>query len=206
MKKTLLLSAVLLALTASFASAAGLNLSWGGCGTAGAQNVSDLCDENTLLGSWHLFGSAITPTAIATGTPLCTSPPTPATATSASCSSRSAPTPRSATGPSTPQRRAGHDTPTTISSPHGWNSRRPKTTDVLEAPTRCWRRLVDRPATFTGFWRAQNAARRRPRRSRIPDTPRFLVLVWRRSGDRQNLASTAQDAPLRSGQRWRSIH
>jgi hypothetical protein len=72
MKKTLLLTGVLLALTASFASAAGLNLSWNGCGTAGVQNTSDLCDENTLLNSWHLFGSAQCPQQIATGTPLFT--------------------------------------------------------------------------------------------------------------------------------------
>jgi len=34
---------------------------------------------------------------------------------------------------------------------------------------------VDRPATFTGFWRAQNAARLRPRRLRILDTPRSKI-------------------------------
>jgi hypothetical protein len=71
MKKTLLLSAVLIALTASLASAAGLNLSWSGCGTAGLQDMTDLCDANTLLGNWHLFGSAISPTAVA-GPPLFT--------------------------------------------------------------------------------------------------------------------------------------
>ena len=72
MKKTLLLSAVLLALTASFAAAAGLNLSWNACATAGVQNISDLCDENTLLNSWHMFGSAVSGTAVVTGTPLFT--------------------------------------------------------------------------------------------------------------------------------------
>jgi len=72
MKKTLLLTGVLLALTVSLASAAGLNLSWNGCATAGVQNTSDLCDENTLLSNWHMFGSAISPTAITAGTPLFT--------------------------------------------------------------------------------------------------------------------------------------
>ena len=70
--KKLLLTSALLAMTASLASSAGLNLSWNGCGTAGVMNVSDLCDENTLLTSWHLFGSAISPQAITTGTPLFT--------------------------------------------------------------------------------------------------------------------------------------
>lgn len=71
MKKTLLLTGVLLALTASFASAAGLNLAWTNCAANGTQNMSDLCDQNTLLGpNWHIIGSAISPVAIATGTPL----------------------------------------------------------------------------------------------------------------------------------------
>jgi hypothetical protein len=59
-------------LSAAYASAAGLNLSWSFCGTAGTFNMSDPCDQNTLLTSWHLFGSAVSPQAIPTGTPLFT--------------------------------------------------------------------------------------------------------------------------------------
>ncbi len=47
MKKTLLLSAALLALSASIASAAGLNLSWTACGSAGLANKTFACNVNT---------------------------------------------------------------------------------------------------------------------------------------------------------------
>ena len=72
MKKLIFLSALLLVVCSSMASAAGLNLAWNGCGTAGVANISDLCDENTLLNSWHMFGSAVSPQAISTGSPLFT--------------------------------------------------------------------------------------------------------------------------------------
>ncbi len=49
MKKTLLLSAGLLALSASIASAAGLNLSWNACGGAGLANKTFACNVNTGL-------------------------------------------------------------------------------------------------------------------------------------------------------------
>ena len=47
MKKTLLLSAALLALSASIASAAGLNLSWTACGASGLANKTFACNVNT---------------------------------------------------------------------------------------------------------------------------------------------------------------
>lgn len=59
MKKTLLLLIALLALTTSFAAAAGINLSWDDCGTFGALNKSFACDTNA--GSSVLYGSYIPP-------------------------------------------------------------------------------------------------------------------------------------------------
>lgn len=47
MKKTLLISGVLLALTASVASAGGVNLSWTDCGVAGAADATFLCNTNS---------------------------------------------------------------------------------------------------------------------------------------------------------------
>ena len=47
MKKTLLITGVLLALTATAASAAGVNLSWTDCGNAGQQNRTFACQVNT---------------------------------------------------------------------------------------------------------------------------------------------------------------
>ena len=46
MKKTLLISGALLALTASVASAGGVNLSWLDCGLAGQQNQAFACNTN----------------------------------------------------------------------------------------------------------------------------------------------------------------
>jgi hypothetical protein len=53
MKKTLLITGVLLALTASVASAAGINMYWTDCGPAGATNKAFLCNTNT--GNHDLF-------------------------------------------------------------------------------------------------------------------------------------------------------
>ena len=59
MKKTLLLGSMLLALSASIASAAGLNLSWNDCGTFGAANKTFACNVNT--GSDVMWGSYVAP-------------------------------------------------------------------------------------------------------------------------------------------------
>jgi len=56
MKKILLTSAVLLALTASAASAGGVNLSWGDCGGFGQQDAVFACNTNTGL-PFQLFAS-----------------------------------------------------------------------------------------------------------------------------------------------------
>jgi hypothetical protein len=47
MKKTLVLAGVSLALSASLASAAGVNLAWDDCGTSGTSSKTFLCDGNT---------------------------------------------------------------------------------------------------------------------------------------------------------------
>ncbi len=47
MKKTLLITGVLLALTSSIASAAGINLSWNDCGALGVANKTLACNSNT---------------------------------------------------------------------------------------------------------------------------------------------------------------
>ncbi|MFN8589521.1 MAG: hypothetical protein U0704_17145 [Candidatus Eisenbacteria bacterium] len=60
MKKTLLLSAVLLAVSASLASAAGLNLYWTSCGAGGAANKSFACNSNTAT-AHKLYGSYVAP-------------------------------------------------------------------------------------------------------------------------------------------------
>jgi hypothetical protein len=62
MKKTLLLTGVLLALSASLAAAAGLNLGWNlACPTttAAAVDMAFPCDDNTL--SFTIIGSAVAP-------------------------------------------------------------------------------------------------------------------------------------------------
>lgn len=59
MKKAILLAGALLALSASVAAAAGLNLSWNDCGTFGVQNKTFACNVNT--GSDILWGSYIPP-------------------------------------------------------------------------------------------------------------------------------------------------
>lgn len=71
MKKTLLLTGVLLALTASLASAQtrGLDLSWFDCATDGNQNQAFLCNSNNP--SWHLFGGMMSGQSI-TSDPLFT--------------------------------------------------------------------------------------------------------------------------------------
>ncbi len=66
MKKTLVMTAALLALTASLAAAAGggLNLSWTDCGAAGQQNRNFACNTNTTnnLFPGHIFvGSYVAP-------------------------------------------------------------------------------------------------------------------------------------------------
>jgi hypothetical protein len=61
MKKTLLLSAALLALSASVASAAGINFGWGDCGADPlTANKNFACNSNTLTGG-RLVGSFIPP-------------------------------------------------------------------------------------------------------------------------------------------------
>jgi len=62
MKKTLLLTGVLLALTASLASAAGLNLAWNNClaGSGAAVDKSSACDANTVFDTQVLVGSMVT--------------------------------------------------------------------------------------------------------------------------------------------------
>jgi len=62
MKKTLLLAGALLALTAVTASAQGLNLSWGDCGTSGTLQRNFACNTNagtanTMVGSVIVGGS-----------------------------------------------------------------------------------------------------------------------------------------------------
>ena len=47
MKKTLLITGVLLALTASLASAAGISLNWGDCSVSGVENRNFSCTTNT---------------------------------------------------------------------------------------------------------------------------------------------------------------
>ena len=47
MKKCILIAGALLALGASAASAAGINLSWADCGTAGTQNATFACNANS---------------------------------------------------------------------------------------------------------------------------------------------------------------
>ena len=60
MKKTLLLSAALLALSASMASAAGVNLGWGDCGgTPATLNKTFACNTNS--GNQTLVGSFVPP-------------------------------------------------------------------------------------------------------------------------------------------------
>lgn len=59
MKKTLLLSAALLALSASLASAAGLNLSWTLCGAAGQAGKTFACNSNS--GTDVLVASYVAP-------------------------------------------------------------------------------------------------------------------------------------------------
>ena len=51
MKKTLLISGVLLALAASTAMAGGVNMSWTACGASGAANRTFLCNNNTGAGT-----------------------------------------------------------------------------------------------------------------------------------------------------------
>ncbi|HKQ58534.1 MAG TPA: hypothetical protein VJY35_11760 [Candidatus Eisenbacteria bacterium] len=62
MKKALLITGVLLALTASLASAAGLNMYWTDCGPAGATNRTFSCTTNT--GNHDIFMSFDPPQAI----------------------------------------------------------------------------------------------------------------------------------------------
>ena len=62
MKKTLLITGLLLALTASLAAAAGLNLSWNDCGAAGTQNRNFAC--NTNVGNNILIASFVAPTGL----------------------------------------------------------------------------------------------------------------------------------------------
>ena len=61
-KKTLILCGVSLLLTATAASAAGINLSWDNCGTAGTWNKLFACDTNT--GSAVLVASVVAPAGI----------------------------------------------------------------------------------------------------------------------------------------------
>jgi len=67
MKKTLLLTGVLLALTASIASSAGLNLAWNNClpGSGSALDKSSACDASTVFDTQVLVGSVITGFAVA---------------------------------------------------------------------------------------------------------------------------------------------
>lgn len=60
MKKALLLCGALLALSASVASAAGINFSWNNCGDNGVQNKTFACTSNTLTGA-IMYGSFIPP-------------------------------------------------------------------------------------------------------------------------------------------------
>lgn len=62
MKKILLLCGMLLALTATVASAAGVNLSWDNCGAAGTQDKNFLCNTNT--GSATFVASVLAPAGI----------------------------------------------------------------------------------------------------------------------------------------------
>lgn len=59
MKKALLLCGALLAVSASIASAAGLNLSWSACGAGGTENKTFACTSNT--GSNVLVASYVAP-------------------------------------------------------------------------------------------------------------------------------------------------
>jgi hypothetical protein len=59
MKKTLLLCGVLLALSATVASAAGLNLRWSDCGAAGSANRNAAC--TAVTGNNIMIASAIAP-------------------------------------------------------------------------------------------------------------------------------------------------
>jgi len=59
MKKTLLIAGALLALTASMATAGGVNLSWTDCGAFGQASRTNACTNNGLKGT--LYGSAIAP-------------------------------------------------------------------------------------------------------------------------------------------------
>ena len=59
MKKTLLIAGALLALSASLASAAGINLSWNDCGLAGSATKAFACNTNT--GASTMYGSFIPP-------------------------------------------------------------------------------------------------------------------------------------------------
>jgi hypothetical protein len=47
MKKTLILTGAVLALSASMAAAQGVNLSWNDCGTFGAASNTFTCNSNT---------------------------------------------------------------------------------------------------------------------------------------------------------------
>jgi len=62
MKKTLLIAGALLALSASMATAGGVNLSWSNCGAFGLASVTSACTNNGLKGT--LYGSAIAPAPI----------------------------------------------------------------------------------------------------------------------------------------------
>jgi hypothetical protein len=60
MKKAIILSGLLLVLSASFAAAQGINLALGDCGAAGTTNVSNPCTSNSGL-AMQLVGSATPP-------------------------------------------------------------------------------------------------------------------------------------------------
>jgi hypothetical protein len=62
MKKTLLIAGALLALSASMATAGGVNLSWTDCGAFGQDSRTSACTNNAIKGA--LYGSAIAPTPI----------------------------------------------------------------------------------------------------------------------------------------------